>query len=56
MAAVQERQGLLIASPEEIACRNGWITPAQVLAAAEAMGRSTYAAQLRALVVDGQIA
>ncbi len=56
VAAVQERQGLLIASPEEIACRNGWITPEQVLAAAAAMGRSTYAERLRGLIADGVMA
>jgi glucose-1-phosphate thymidylyltransferase len=39
---IEQRQGLRIASPEEIAWRNGFITDAQFLAAAKAIGKSDY--------------
>jgi len=45
--AIEERQGLKIACLEEIAWRNGWIGPDEVRAAAEAMGKSSYADYLR---------
>ena len=44
--AIEERQGLKVACLEEIAWRNGWITPAQVRKSAEAMGKSSYAEHL----------
>ena len=46
VAAIEARQGLKIACLEEIAWTNGWITPAQVKAEAQAMGKSAYAAYL----------
>ena len=46
VAAIEARQGLKIACLEEIAWNNGWITPAQVKAEAQAMGKSAYAAYL----------
>ncbi len=52
---VQERQGLLICSPEEIACRNGWITPAAFAALAEKLGKSRYAVMLKYLLSSGQL-
>ena len=45
--AVQERQGLLICSPEEVAYRNGWITREALLALIEKLGKSRYGAMLR---------
>jgi glucose-1-phosphate thymidylyltransferase len=47
---LEERTGVKIACLEEIAWRNGWIDDAAVLAAAESMGKSTYAEYLRALL------
>jgi len=52
---VQERQGLLICSPEEIACRAGWITREQFVALAEKLGKSRYATLLKHLLSSGQI-
>ena len=46
VVAIEARQGLKIACLEEIAWTNGWITPAQVKAEAQAMGKSAYAAYL----------
>ena len=46
VAAIEARQGLKIACLEEIAWTNDWITPAQVKAEAQAMGKSAYAAYL----------
>jgi glucose-1-phosphate thymidylyltransferase len=48
--SIENRQGLKIACLEEIACCYGWISPAEVSAEAERMGKSEYANYLRALV------
>ena len=48
--AIEERQGLKVACLEEIAWQNGWIGEADVRAAAESMGKSTYAAYLHGLL------
>ncbi len=45
--AVQERQGLLICSPEEVAFRAGWIDQPQFLNLIEKLGKSRYAAMLK---------
>ena len=47
--AIEERQGLKVACLEEIACRQKWITRADVLAQADTMGKSVYANYLRQL-------
>jgi glucose-1-phosphate thymidylyltransferase len=47
--AVQERQGLMIASPEEIAFRKGFINKKQLMILVEQMGSSGYAKSLRKL-------
>jgi len=47
---VEERQGLKISCPEEIAWRNGWITDVELLAHAEALDKSGYGAYLRRLL------
>ena len=48
--AVQSRQGLYIACPEEIAWRNGWIDDDRLLQHADALAKSGYGAYLRGLV------
>ena len=44
---MESRQGILIAAPEEIAYRNGWIGKEQLLAAAARYGKSPYGEHLR---------
>jgi glucose-1-phosphate thymidylyltransferase len=44
--AVQERQGLMIACPEEIAYRMGYITQPDLLVLAESMGENDYRSYL----------
>ncbi len=48
--AVEERQGLKIACLEEIAWRQGWISPEQIALEAECMGKSAYASYLKRLL------
>ena len=50
IAAIQERQGTQVACLEEIAWRNQWITDAGVKAAADSMGKSSYAEYLHELL------
>ena len=52
--AVQSRQGLYIACPEEIAWENGWITTAELEEAAKAYGKSVYGQHLKK-VAAGEI-
>jgi glucose-1-phosphate thymidylyltransferase len=47
---VQDRQGLMVACPEEIALLAGWIGPAQVRAEANKMGKSPYSIYLNNLL------
>ncbi len=47
IAAIQERQGLMVACLEEIAWQNGWIDAAAVAASAAALGKSAYGEYLR---------
>lgn len=44
---IQNRQGIVISAPEEIAWRNGWLTEAELLAAADHYGKSPYGEHLR---------
>jgi glucose-1-phosphate thymidylyltransferase len=44
--AIEERQGLMIACPEEIACLNEWINRDDVLRIASEFGKSSYAEYL----------
>ena len=50
--AVEHRQGLMIASPEEIAYQRGYITTDEVRRIAQRMGKTDYAAYLLRLIDD----
>ena len=50
--AVQERQGLKVACPEEIGWRNGWISDDQLLARADAMQKNRYGQYLRQILEE----
>ena len=49
---VQERQGLLVASPDEIAWRLGYIDAQALLVTAKALGTSDYAVYLESIVAE----
>ena len=51
---VQKRQNIIIASPEEVAYRNGWITKEKLLEAAEKYKNSLYGKHLKR-VAEGRI-
>ena len=51
---VQKRQNIIIASPEEVAFRNGWITREELLKASEKYKNSLYGEHLRR-VAEGRI-
>jgi len=50
VSTIQRRQGFMIACLEEIAYQQGWITQAQVLEAARALGKTEYGKYLKDLV------
>lgn len=50
---IENREGIQISAPEEIAYRNGWISREQLEKSAEAYGKSPYGAHLRN-VADGK--
>jgi glucose-1-phosphate thymidylyltransferase len=52
---VEQRQGIKVMSPEEIAYDCGYLTDEQLLAAADRMGRSDYANFLRRRVAEGRL-
>ena len=52
---IEERQGLKVACPEEIAFQSGWISRAQLLALAEPLRKNAYGEYLIALA-DGALA
>lgn len=51
---VQDRQGITISAPEEIAFINGWIDKTDLLRSAESYGKSPYGVHLRA-VAEGKV-
>ena len=51
---IENRQGIMISAPEEIAYRNGWITEEELLRSADTYGKSPYGEHLRR-VADGKI-
>ncbi len=51
---VQNRQGITISAPEEIAFINGWISKEGLLKSAEVYGKSPYGAHLKA-VAEGKV-
>jgi glucose-1-phosphate thymidylyltransferase len=53
--AVEERQGLKVACPEEVAYRSGFITAEEVLRSAHAMGSNGYGTYLRQLIEDDTV-
>ena len=46
---VEQRQGIKISAPEEIAYRHRWISREDLLQSAERYGRSEYGAHLKAV-------
>ena len=51
---IQNRQGIVISAPEEIAWRNGWLTEQQLLDAAAIYGKSPYGDHLKR-VAEGML-
>ena len=51
---IQNRQGIEISAPEEIAYKNGWITKDELLRSAEKYGKSPYGQHLKN-VVEGKL-
>ena len=49
---LQQRQGQLIASPEEIAFASGWITADELARHAKRLGKTDYGVALAALLRD----
>lgn len=52
VATLQKRQGLMVACPEEIAYRQGWITAEDVLRIAAPLKKNGYGQYLERLLVD----
>lgn len=51
---IEQRQGVKISAPEEIAYKNGWITKEKLLESASRYGKSPYGAHLKA-VAEGKV-
>ena len=49
---VEQRQGIKISAPEEIAFKNGWISREKLFESAEKYGKSPYGAHLKAVAED----
>jgi glucose-1-phosphate thymidylyltransferase len=52
--AIEHRQGVKVACPEEIALRNGYITPDQCQALGQAMGKTEYGRYLVEIAREGR--
>ncbi len=52
IATLQKRQGLVVACPEEIAYRNGWIDAEQVMKLAAPLAKNDYGQYLKNLLTD----
>ncbi|MBI0326135.1 glucose-1-phosphate thymidylyltransferase RfbA [Burkholderia plantarii] len=52
IATLQKRQGLVVACPEEIAYRHGWIDAEQVLKLAQPLAKNAYGQYLKNLLTD----
>ena len=50
---VEERQGIKVGCPEEIAWRNGWINDQQLAKSADELAKSGYGTYLRGLLNNG---
>ncbi len=51
---IEERQGIKISAPEEIAYKNGWISKEKLIESAEKYGKSPYGKHLKA-VAEGKL-
>lgn len=51
---IEQRQGIKISAPEEIAYKNGWISNEKLIDSAEKYGKSPYGKHLKA-VADGKL-
>jgi glucose-1-phosphate thymidylyltransferase len=49
IATIERRQGLKVASPEEVAFRSGWVSSEQLLQLSAALGKSSYGTYLGAV-------
>jgi len=52
ISTLENRQGLKVSCPEEIAFRNGWITPEQLAMLAEPLAKNGYGKYLQRLLVE----
>jgi len=52
ISTLENRQGLKVSCPEEIAFRNGWITPEQLETLAEPLAKNGYGKYLQRLLVE----
>ena len=52
IATIEKRQGLKVACPEEIAFRQGWITPEQLAALAQPLAKNGYGQYLLRLLAE----
>ncbi|HAI59407.1 MAG TPA: glucose-1-phosphate thymidylyltransferase, partial [Xanthomonadaceae bacterium] len=53
---IEQRQGLRVACPEEIAYNNGWITAAQLEGLAKPLAKNGYGQYLLSLLTHGPVA
>jgi glucose-1-phosphate thymidylyltransferase len=52
IATLQKRQGLMVACPEEIAYRQGWITKEQLLKLAASLKKNAYGQYLEKILLE----